>query len=55
MRKHAPLVGVRPVGFPASFLLEVRQNLAPWAAQRKAEQRNISRVCLEQRGRRAQD
>lgn len=47
--------GVRPVGFPREgFLPEVEQNLAPWATQRKAEQRNICRVCLERRGRRAQ-
>src|SRR5690606_7058251 len=40
--------GVRPVGFPREgFLPEVEQNLAPWATQRKAEQRNICRVCLE--------
>jgi len=48
--------GVRPVGFPREGSLpEVEQGLAPWATQRKAEQRNICRICLERRGRRAQD
>lgn len=48
--------GVRPVGYPRQGSVPaVEQDLAPWATQEKAEQRNICRVCLDRRGRRAQE
>lgn len=51
-----PVCGVRPVGYPRQgFQLGVEQELARWATQDKAEQRNICRVCLDRRGRRAQE
>lgn len=48
--------GVRPVGYPRQGAAPaVEQELAPWATQDKAEQRNVCRVCLDRRGRRAQE
>ncbi len=48
--------GVRPVGYPRQGSLpEVERELARWATQDKAERRNICRVCLDRRGRRAQE
>jgi len=47
--------GVRPVGYPREGTVPaIEQELAPWATQEKAAQRNICRVCLDRRGRRAQ-
>jgi hypothetical protein len=46
--------GTRPVGYPRHHSqAEVERELAPWATQEKAERRNICRVCLDRRGRRA--
>jgi hypothetical protein len=48
--------GVRPVGYPRQETAPaVEQDLAHWATQNKAEQRNVCRVCLDRRGRRAQE
>jgi hypothetical protein len=47
--------GVRPVGYPRrSSQAEVERELAIWATQKKAEQRNVCRICLDRRGRRAE-
>lgn len=47
--------GVRPVGYPCRGTTpEVERELARWATQEKAEQRNVCRICLDRRGRRAQ-
>jgi hypothetical protein len=47
--------GVRPVGYPRQHSqAEVKRELAAWATQEKAERRNICRVCLDRRGRRAE-
>ena len=47
--------GVRPVGYPRQHSqAEVERELAAWATQEKAERRNICRVCLDRRGRRAE-
>lgn len=47
--------GVRPVGYPRQGAAPaIEQNLEPWATQDKAEQRNVCRICLDRRGRRAQ-
>ena len=47
--------GFRPVGYPRRGTTpSVEQSLAPWATQDKAERRNVCRVCLDRRGRRAQ-
>ncbi len=47
--------GMRPVGYPRKGTdPEVEKALAYWADQDKAEQRNICRVCLDRRGRRAE-
>lgn len=47
---------VRPVGFPRQGSQpEVERKLANWATQEKAKRRNICRVCLDRRGRRAQE
>ncbi len=47
--------GVRPVGYPRQGSIpELEQTLAHWATQDKAEKRNVCRVCLDRRGRRAQ-
>lgn len=48
--------GLRPVGYPqrgspAEAVLE----LAPWADPAKARDRNVCRICLDRRGRRARD
>lgn len=43
---------VRPAGYPRQGAAKLR--LARWATLEKAEQRNICRVCLDRRGRRAQ-
>lgn len=46
---------VRPVGYPRQGTApEVERELARWTTQEKAEQRNVCRVCLDRRGRRAQ-
>lgn len=48
--------GIRPLGYPRRGTTpEVERELASWATQEKAEQRNICRVCLDRRGRRAQE
>lgn len=48
--------GVRPVGYPRHGTdSNLEGKLAPWATQDKAEQRNTCRVCLDRRGRRAQE
>jgi len=48
--------GIRPVGFPhKGSLPAVEKDMAIWATQEKAEQRNICRVCLDRRGRRAKN
>lgn len=47
--------GVRPVGYPRyNSQSEVERELSPWATQKKAEQRNVCRICLNRRGRRAE-
>jgi len=47
--------GVRPVGYPRQGTAPpIEQDLAHWATQDKAKQRNVCRVCLDRRGRRAQ-
>jgi hypothetical protein len=47
--------GVRPVGYPLQHSrAEVELELAGWATSEKAEKRNICRVCLDRRGRRAE-
>lgn len=49
--------GIRPVGYPSQELVQIeaeKEGLAPWATQDKARQRNICRICLNRRGRRAQ-
>jgi hypothetical protein len=46
--------GVRPVGYPRQHSqARVERELAAWATQEKAERRNVCRVCLDRRGRRA--
>ncbi len=48
--------GQRPVGYPAKGSAHEQDlQLEPWADQGKAEGRNICRVCLQRRGRRARD
>ncbi|HIQ04134.1 MAG TPA: hypothetical protein EYH31_00385, partial [Anaerolineae bacterium] len=48
--------GARPVGYPRQGALpEVERELACWATQDKAEKRNVCRVCLDRRGRRAEE
>ncbi|KFD41084.1 hypothetical protein HX99_07200 [Peptococcaceae bacterium SCADC1_2_3] len=48
--------GVRPVGYPRQGTAPgVERELARWATQEKAKQRNVCRVCLDRRGRRAQE
>jgi hypothetical protein len=42
--------GVRPIGYPQN----IEQELAPWATQAKARRRSICRICLDRRGRRAE-
>jgi len=47
--------GIRPVGYPRQGTAPtVEKDLTRWATQDKAEQRNVCRVCLDRRGRRAQ-
>lgn len=47
--------GVRPVGYPRRHSEpEVEDRLEAWAKQDKSEERNICRICLNRRGRRAQ-
>ncbi len=47
--------GVRPIGYPLQHSQpEVERELATWATPKKARQRNICRVCLDRRGRRAE-
>lgn len=51
-----PVCGVRPVGYPSqASQAEKPLGLHSWATQKKAEQRNVCRVCLDRRGRRAED
>jgi hypothetical protein len=48
--------GVRPIGYPTqASQAENPLGLHSWATQKKAEQRNVCRVCLDRRGRRAKD
>lgn len=48
--------GVRPVGYPRQESApEVERQLANWATEDKAKQRNVCRVCLDRRSRRAQE
>ncbi len=47
--------GVRPVGYPCKGAASEGENLANWATQDKAQRRNVCRVCLDRRGRRAQE
>lgn len=48
--------GVRPVGYPRQgSALKVERELADWATEDKAKQRNVCRVCLDRRVRRAQE
>lgn len=48
--------GMRPVGYPVQGLFpQTERILAPWATQDKAQKRNVCRICLDRRGRRAQD
>ncbi len=48
--------GVYPVGYPRlGTSPEMERELGPWAGQDKAERRHICRVCLDRRGRRAED
>lgn len=48
--------GIRPLGYPRQGTApKVEQYLAHWATQDKAKQRNVCRVCLDRRGRRAQE
>jgi hypothetical protein len=47
--------GVRPVGYPRQGSVpEEEHRLNDWATQEKAEARNVCRVCLDRRGRRAE-
>ena len=47
--------GQRPVGFPAEKTNpKIESKLAPWAKQIKAEERHVCRICLDRRGRRAE-
>jgi hypothetical protein len=47
--------GLRPVGYPRKgSSADAVLRLEPWATQDKAERRNICRVCLDRRGRRAE-
>lgn len=48
--------GVRPVGYPREGSKpDEERELARYASQDKAERRNVCRICLDRRGRRAQD
>ena len=47
--------GVRPVGYPCEGAAREGENLANWATQDKAQRRNVCRVCLDRRSRRAQE
>jgi len=48
--------GVRPVGYPRQGTSPpLEHQLASWATQEKAERRHVCRVCLDRRGRRAQE
>lgn len=48
--------GVRPVGYPRkNSEPEVESQLRNWANQGKAEERNVCRICLDRRGRRAEE
>ena len=48
--------GQRPVGYPVKGSPHEQDlELDPWANQGKAEDRNVCRVCLQRRGRRARD
>ncbi|MBC8254125.1 MAG: hypothetical protein H8E35_08850 [Ardenticatenia bacterium] len=48
--------GQRPMGYPKQGSPQERElGLKPWATQEKAKNRNVCRVCLYRRGRRARD
>ncbi|KKM11696.1 hypothetical protein SY88_07160 [Clostridiales bacterium PH28_bin88] len=48
--------GIHPVGYPRQGSCpEVERELATWATQAKAERRSVCRICLDRRGRRAED
>lgn len=48
--------GVWPVGYPRKGSQREKElELAAWATQEKALRRNVCRVCLDRRGRRAED
>lgn len=48
--------GVYPVGYPRwGSTPELERELSPWAIQDKAQRRHVCRVCLDRRGRRAED
>lgn len=44
--------GLRPVGYPPQGDAEEKR-LEPWATIKKAKERNVCRICLDRRGRRA--
>jgi hypothetical protein len=46
--------GIRPVGYPVQgSISKIEQALSGWATPDKAQKRNICRICLDRRGRRA--
>ena len=48
--------GKYPVGYPTeASTSDKEKELAKWATQKKAEERNVCRYCLERRGRRASE
>jgi hypothetical protein len=48
--------GIRPVGYPRhGSQSEAKEKILPWATQQKAKQRKICRICLNRRGRRAEE
>ncbi len=52
-----PVCGLRPVGYPLAVSATAQNpaaDLAPWATEEKAKERNICRLCLTRRGRRSQ-
>jgi len=52
--ERCSVCGLRPVGYPVTGdLPEVEKNLEPWALEKKAKERNLCRLCLNRRGRRA--
>jgi hypothetical protein len=48
--------GKRPVGYPTeAFTPDEEKELVKWATREKAEERNVCRLCLARRGRRAEE